>query len=97
MISFRLAPLESSDSSGGSSRKKRLTKKRRKQKSTQITSKVDVFSSDDEENVEFDKNLSTKLEDDGFGSYESNSSSRSFAYQVTKINFQSYIKGELII
>ena len=44
---------------------------------------MDSVSSDDEENVEFDKNLATKFEDDGFGSYESNSSSRSIFIQVT--------------
>ncbi len=79
MFSFRLAPLESSDSSGGSSKKKRLTKKRRKQKPTILSSKIEEFSSEDDE---FDQNLSTKFEDDGFGSYESNSSSKSLFFQV---------------
>jgi hypothetical protein len=95
---IRLAPIESSDSSGAGAKKKRLTKKRRRQKSTLIPSKVDRYSSDDE-NDDFDvdrklskyekedfcvdnSKLSTKVDDDGFGSYESNSSGRSFISQV---------------
>ena len=101
---IRLAPIESSDSSGAGAKKKRLTKKRHRQKSTFIPSKVDRYSSDDEnDDFDVDKNLSnfekedfyadsnklsTKVEDDGFGSYESNSSGRSF---ISQVNIQQRI------
>ena len=77
---IRLAPIESSDSSANGAKKKRLTKKRRKPKSTFLPTKIDRFSSDDESD-DADKKLS-KFDDDGFVSYESNSSSRSLVNKV---------------
>jgi hypothetical protein len=63
--------------------KKRLTKKRRKSKSTFLPTKLDRFSSDDE-SEDVDKKLS-KAVDDGFVSYESNSSGRSLVDKVKTI------------
>jgi hypothetical protein len=80
---IRLAPIESSDSSATGARKKRLTKKRRKSKSTFLPTKLDRFSSDDE-SEDVDKKLS-KVVDDGFVSYESNSSGRSLVDKVKTI------------
>jgi hypothetical protein len=80
---IRLAPIESSDSSTTGARKKRLTKKRRKSKSTFLPTKLDRFSSDDE-SEDVDKKLS-KVVDDGFVSYESNSSGRSLVDKVKTI------------
>jgi hypothetical protein len=77
---IRLAPIDTSDSSAHGAKKKRLTKKRRKAKSTLLASKIGRYSSDNDSD-DVDVAMGSKVDDDGFVSYESNSSGKSFVVE----------------